>query len=193
VNRCSTAAVLSLAFLLPACSQGDGRAVAPASGPTSSAPSPSSGSPSGAPRASVAPATGPLLRERNASLHAPLGYRRMPDLVDYVSTAGDPGSTDLVNLSDSTGYLGDDLDALAASVRRTKSFPRRLQRLPDAELDGVEAYRLAGPASARLWVEEYGAYRGGHAVAVEFELDRSLPGEERRTLIDSVLATFRWR
>ena len=205
MNRLTGTAVgcgLALVLLLSGCGGGSDASAGPtdpASSSSDAADSPSSApstdeSPSSTP--TVVPATGPLLKQEHATMNAPTGYRRQPDMVPFETSAGSKqlGSIDVVSLSQMP--WGDDAN-LDEAVRLTikTSWPDgpRPKRLEDVDLDGVPAFHLAGPAGEYKVLEEYGALYDGDLVHFTFVLDNINSKAKRRAAIESALATVRWR
>ena len=68
----------------------------------------------------------------------------------------------------------------------------RLRRLPNVMLDGAPAYHIAGTIPSHGPYEEVGADSHDRAMAVSFTL-QATPPKERREIVDSVIASFKWK
>ncbi|GAA2156657.1 hypothetical protein GCM10009844_45110 [Nocardioides koreensis] len=202
MNRLTGTAVgggLALALLLSGCGGGSDASEGPAAptGSGSTSPSQSSSDSAGETPSStstVEPATGPLLEAEHATMIAPTGYRHIPDMVEFETSAGGSrgGSIDVVTLGETPWGSDEDLDEAVRLT--TRSWPAgRPDRLADVEIDGVPAFHLAGLSGKYTALEEYGALYQGDLVYFTFSLDNINSKAKRRAAIESSLATVRWR
>lgn len=158
--------------------------------PTSTPSSPASSA--SVPSSEARPATGPVLRGASFSLRAPEGWTVAAPISDFVRLASGPdGGSDIL-----VGFLeaGDDatvdsLEQVATVVWRGNGRPKTLPRI---EVDGVELYHLRGLSTTDTPLDEYGTRAGDLAFSVSFDLPLASPAE-RQEVIDSVLASLRWR
>lgn len=193
---------LALVLLLSGCGGGSDASEGPAD-PTSSSPSDSAGDSAGSdatagetPGAStVKPATGPLLKAKHATMNAPTGYRRQPDLVQFETSAAGTqlGSIDVVTLGEMPWGNDENMDEAVRLTYKTWADGPRPKRLADVDLDGVPAFHVAGPSGKYQALEEYGALYEGDLVYFTFALDNINSAAKRRAAIESSLATVRWR
>ncbi|WP_379176584.1 MULTISPECIES: hypothetical protein [unclassified Nocardioides] len=139
------------------------------------------------------PATGDLLEQASATMNAPDGYTHMPDMADYLDSAGEDEGIGVVGLGEDPGWTTGTLAEAASTTRRSKPFRPLPERLDDVELDGERAFHLSGAINAYSVYDEFGALRNGNFIHVEFRQSKSVPAAERQRLIESALASFRWR
>jgi hypothetical protein len=161
-----------------------------------STPSTSTGDPttSPTPTPSVAPATGPRLDTTDASVRAPEGWLKKHGALSFSIFAADPKSGSSVGIEDlHTGETTTTLDQMAQTVIDGTSYGHKPKRLPNTTLDGIEVYHLAGRIDDLQYLVEYGAIYHNSAVYFSFVLTKTIPNDERQEIVDSVLATFRWK
>jgi hypothetical protein len=134
-----------------------------------------------------------LLDGGSATVNAPEGYKLMEDLVSWLKTAQEPTGFSRVSLAVTPSAGTVELDELARVAQRSAFEGKGGKRLPDTEVGGVDFYRVAGPGTGGLYVEELGTAYNGELVKVIFELDDlELSAAQREDLMDSVLASFAW-
>ncbi len=151
MNRLTGTAVgggLALVLLLSGCGGGSDASEGPTDPTSSSASSDASTSETPSSTPTVEPATGPLLEQEHATMNAPTGYRRQPDMVPFETSAGSKqrGSIDVVSLSQMPWGDDENLDeAVRLTIKTSWPHGPRPRRLEDVDLDGVPAFHLAGP------------------------------------------------
>lgn len=145
--------------------------------------------------ASVAPATGPELEMPRASVRVPEGWEIQDQLVSAQTEAFDDDTASLITVSETEDFSGGQLtlEQMVDIWFQTSPYDMRPKALPATELDGVEVYHLAGKTDRLSYLEEFGADRGDRIVALTFELSTELSPQEREEIVDSVVATFRWK
>jgi hypothetical protein len=192
-TQLTAGAVALLALALGACSDDDPDD--PTTAPTAStSPSPTaSTSPSESTEPSVTPASGLLLDTGSATVNLPGGWKDNKN--GYPNTySGSPVKStgiQLITVVDLAGASGYSLDERARDAMA--QLPgSKLTRKPDIELDGVPAYHLVGTAPVRGPYEEVGTGSHGRAISISFSLN-DYTAAERREIVDSVIASFRWK
>ncbi|GAA4375484.1 hypothetical protein GCM10023146_29710 [Nocardioides caricicola] len=198
----ASAAALAAVLLLGAACGNDDASADPSPDPTTSSatssPSPTdeaTGEPTGEPSSTVAPATGPVLDLPLASVRAPKGWFLTPRIVPQQVDAGTREYTfSSITLAQIKSYdLSMSADGLADNWLESSFYPRQPKKLPLTELDGTEAYHLAGQVQKNLYLEEFGAQTDGKVVALTFLFSPAASPEERQDVIDATLATFTWK
>jgi hypothetical protein len=192
-TQLTAGAVALLALSLGACSDDDPDDPTPE--PTAStSPSPTaSTSTSESTEPSVTPASGLLLDTGSATVNLPEGWKDNKN--GYPNTySGSPAKStgiQLITVVDLAGASGYSLDDRARDAMA--QLPgSKLTRKPDVELDGVPAYHIAGTAPVRGPYEEVGTGSHGRAISISFSLN-DYTAAERREIVDSVIASFRWK
>jgi hypothetical protein len=164
------------------------------SAPSSPGGSSASTSQSSSPAApSVTPASGIQLTEATSTVRAPAGWQPMDELIDYASSATEPGKPNTLQLVDSEDISGGaPLDTQAASAIKTLPKGAQAARLPDVRLDGVAAFHIhyTVPGDAQEY-DTVTTVRNGRNVGIDFFLLKK-NAATNPDLIASVLATFEW-
>jgi hypothetical protein len=160
----------------------------------STAPATTSTTPS-APSSSAAPAaTGPTLSLAHASVRIPDGWSKLDNSLYDQRDAGDDDSSSLISLGEIDAFGGQtDPDELGRSVIRTNPYPRDPQLLPVVVVDGVEMYHLAGKIHKNAYLEDFGAVVDDTIVSLSFTFSLEISPAERQQVVDSVLASYRWK
>lgn len=168
-------------------SDGSGAPTDPAtSASTSTSSSPSTSAPT------VAAATGPLLDMPRASLHAPDTWRLRKKLVTFSVSAGDPQSVSLVQLGDLDATNDASLAVQAHNATRGYAgTPPKV--LAPVTIDGVPCYHVAGQTTKLSYVEAFGAIHNDGMVSVQMTFSSEIKPAERQQLIDSMLASWKWK
>lgn len=195
----ATAAALAAVLLLGTACGSDDPSADPTPEPTSSSttgsatPSPS---PSDDPTSTVAPATGPLLKIAQATARVPDDWfidlpRIVPEQVDagsknYSYSVITLTQIDSFNTSATADELGD-------QWLEVSPYPKVPKKLPTIELDGKDVYHIAGQVQPHLYLEAFGSQQNGKLVEISFSFSPVATPEERQEIIDSTLATFRWK
>lgn len=174
------------AGLLLGCGGGD----EPADDPTSTAPSatPTTGdSPTEEDTAAVEPASGKTIEGDQFSVTIPRGWQADREQIG-VTYAYDPDST--ATLVTGVTAVGEKSLDEAAALFLSSTSRQGVRHVGDTTLGGEPAFHLRGKPLSGYTFEAYGLWRNGQLVTLEFDL----PGtdEERRALMDSVLATWQW-
>lgn len=183
----------ALLGVLAGCGGDDtGPATDPGTTPTAAA-TPGSPTPSEPPASpEVTPAAGPRLSMEAAEVSAPTTWEREEQLVPLEDGARGPeGRLSLTQ----TPAFGSTLEEIARV--RLKGDRASLKRLPDTEVAGVPVVHITdrGPrGDYRLTTEEgFTAVHLDQVVTLLFQLDRDVPEEQRRRLVDEVLASVVWK
>jgi hypothetical protein len=189
----AVALAIVLAIALGGCSDdgSDDPTPAPASS-TASSPTDST-SPSESTDPSVEPASGLLLDTGSATFNLPEGWKDNKNGYPNTFSGSPEKSFDIrlitaIDLPAASGYTLDE----RAQDAMTQLPGSKLTRKPDIELDGVPAYHIAGTAPVRGPYEEMGTGYEGRAFSISFSLN-GLTASERREIVDSVIASFRWK
>lgn len=153
-----------------------------------------SGSPSASASAAADAATGPVLEVPEATVNAPTGWKRMKALVKFQQDSRDPGGAGVVSIGSLPADVGPSLSKLAKSSIDYGGYARDPKFGGIVTVAGVPCYKIAGMIDGSSYYEEYGAIHGGGEVSISFELRvAKLDATQRRELIDSSLATVRWK
>ena len=192
VTAC-TLAVLSLGACSSDAQDDPGDQGAAPTSATASSPA-GSASPSESTEPSTSPATGPALDAGSATINLPDGWTPkatgLPNIYNGTATHGaDLRLISVLDLeSSSVGY------SLGARARDALSAVpgAKLTRQPDVELDGSPAYHVAGTAPVRGNYEVVGTGDHGRGISISFNLN-GYTAAERREIVDSVVASFRWK
>lgn len=194
----ATAAAIA-AVLLAGTACGDGDASAdPSPEPTSSSATSSptaTDEPTADPTSTVEPATGPALNLPQATARVPKGWYLTPRIVPEQADAGnDKYSFSSISLAQIDSFnTSTSADELADQWLEVNMYPKDPKKLPPTELDGKEVYHLAGQVQPHLYLEEFGTQQNGKLVSIAFLFSPVATPEERQEIIDSTLATFRWK
>ncbi|MBA3781691.1 MAG: hypothetical protein H0X12_07545 [Nocardioides sp.] len=172
---------------------GESPTVPPAS---SAAADPSSTpTPTTAPDPGVAAATGPELELSEATLRIPEGWKPDPtNTADIlVATSQDPVKYESFGVVSLPGG-GQPVDAQAAQLIDFNKGRIRYKRMPDTYLGGSPAYLLTGPDQEvrGLWHVAIGGPYGERNYTLSFTLDYKSQAQ-RAAVVDSVLASWRWK
>ncbi len=195
-------ALIVLAALASACSDdGSPEADPSPSGSSAEAP-PTTGEPtsepptSAPPSATVQPATGPSLDLKYLSVRAPEGWDA------YFSTASQARADDLPETTNGLavsgfeailGSEGLDLRTQAQIAIDSGAYLRRPTIREPVEIAGVSFYRVAGRINKVSHLESFGTTHDGVYVTLDFQLNIDQSAAERQKLIDSVLASFKFK
>jgi hypothetical protein len=142
---------------------------------------------------SVTPASGIQLSEASSTVRAPAGWKASKPLVSFASAASEPGTPNGLQLVDSGDLSGGaSLDVQAQSAIKVLPKGAKAERLPDVELDGVEAFHIhyTVPGDAREF-DTITTVRNGRNVGLDFMLAKR-HADTNPDLVASVLATFQW-
>lgn len=199
-------ATLALALLVGGCGSGeDERTTDPgtstSSAATGSATPSADGSttpsedPSPSSTFSVPPATGPEVESDAFTANLPQGWRLDEDnSYDTISLGYEPG----IGADVTFGYYptepGLSLDDYERAALKTWGYDDGKPDIrPRVEVDGVEMFHHTGKTGGGRVVEVYGVPYEGLAVEVEFHLSETIPAAEQRRLMQSTLASIRWK
>lgn len=192
------AALLATAVALGGCqSSEDGSATAAtgSSSPSAAASATPSATPSATSSSSassgIAPATGPLLALTRASVHAPDGWKRMPDLVKFQRSAEDPTQ---IATTLSVSELPAAPRTLTSEARRAATgYPVKPKVLANVTGGGVEMYRVSGKINASQWVEKFGAIHNQNALTITFIFGPGVSPKDRKAAYEATLASVEWK
>jgi hypothetical protein len=142
---------------------------------------------------SVTPAAGIQLTEASSTVRVPVGWKPMKAVVDYASSATEPGRYNTVQLVDSGDLSGGaPLDVQAQSAIKTLPEGAHASRLPDVMLDGVAAFHIHYTVPGdRQEYDTITTVRSGRNVGLDFMLEKK-NAATNPDLVASVLATFHW-
>lgn len=194
---------LALCVLTLGCSDEE-PSPAPEGSPSTSSPAPTSTgdpSPSTSSEPPVSaeptptPAAGLLLEEETSQVNVPAGeWERIPDIVPYASGAGHVGTTEVISLSDRERFSAPaSLDEQVKYHNRTLPEGAVVERQPNVFLDGAPAYYVQWYQKGDTKIQhDIGLDNQGRVIAIHLDLDRDDPAATV-ALVESVLASFRWR
>ena len=148
-------------------------------------------SPSADATPTIAPAAGPLLTMPNATINAPKGWKKLPDLVRTNTEANPRQGAGAVRLS-ALPIVGPELP-LDEQAKAGLGFNGKLKRVGDVEIDGVTFYHLVGSLRSYTIMDIYGVDHDGYQTGIEFEFDKAMPKAERQQTMAEGLASFAWR
>lgn len=149
--------------------------------------------PSGDPTrtSTVAPATGPRVVTSRFELRAPEGFEKRPVAGEFLGSFNDLLPDDTIYFGIIEDYGAQSLDDMAESYLRNGPYEKRPDVLPPVELDGRMLFHVAGPINHRSYGEAFGALVDGAAVTIEFQIHS--PAPRRQEIVESTMATLRWR
>lgn len=168
---------------------------------SSAPPSESRSAPSSAPSApgSSAPgaASGPLLTLAGYTIRLPTGWVVQTDDGDASGNGFDPvrdhGAGQLI-VYDGVRLAGVTLsDRAHNAMISEKAAGHRVTRGPNRTVDGAEGFVLSGSAVGHHDYYHYGGRHGGHDIDVIVQFGTPLSHAQCRRIIDSILASLRWR
>ena len=142
----------------------------------------------------VEPASGPLLKLDQSTVHAPAGWELGSDL-GFAVAADDPapGSVNSVFMANGPNLARGDLDRMVKAYLDSVTTDLLPTRQPDTLLAGQPAYFLMGPVDKDRSTFVYGAANGGADAQLIIDLDRTMPADQQQAVVASVLASFEWR
>jgi predicted small secreted protein len=144
--------------------------------------------------ASAEPATGIRLSLPHSTVRVPERWTEADVPVTTLVSADAPDSASLISLGEIEGFGStSSADELADTALRVMQYRFNPKKLPVTELDGVEAYHLAGKIQPLRYLEEFGAIVDDRIVTLSFEFSPEASRAERDEIVDSVTATFRWK
>ena len=187
-------ALLGLA-LVQGCSGSDGPDAAPGTATSPSSPVPStseSGSPDATPTGDVA--TGILVSMPNSSVRAPQDWTHAKDLTRYEEGADSPDHLSWISLGEINAFGSQaSADELAQNRIESNLYPKAPKVLPVSDLDGTEAYHVAGFVTPQQYIEEFGTIVRDKIVTLTFSFNDKVSKSERDEVVSSVLPTFAWK
>jgi hypothetical protein len=140
----------------------------------------------------VEPASGVLLDPgRGATIRAPQGFEREPDLIEFNKTAAEPGTFTQLGITILPSAREGNLDELARLG--AKHFQGKATRVEDVEIGGETFYHLTGKDEVGIYQDEFSVAVDHQIVSLTFMIDSATSSQkEREQIIDSVLASFAW-
>lgn len=145
-------------------------------------------------RPAVEPAAGVRLALPLSTVRAPEGWTRPEKIVRTQVDAGDDDTSSIISLGEAEAFGSTmSADELADASIESSFYSRKPRKLPLVELDGVEAYHLAGKVERSTYLEEFGVIVDDQIVTLGFDFSLEVSPAERREIVDSVVASFRWR
>lgn len=183
---------MALALVLTGCgSSGDGAAGSsdPSTSTTPPAATATNPEPVEAPASTVAPATGPVFKIKGIKVHAPQYWATLPG--SPMQAAAFPkcvvGTTVVLFRFPNSGLL--DLDEFAVASSKESGWTKRATRLTNVEIDGQQAFHVAGKVKPGAYVEVFGMLINDERVTVDFEFNNGESKAFRDDVIQSVLAS----
>jgi hypothetical protein len=150
--------------------------------------------PSESATSSVEAASGPVLDMPLSSVRIPDGWRVMDPLVSTQQDGADDDTASTISLGEIDAFGGNPSpDELARNVLKTNPFPMDPEVQPTVEIGGVEFYHLAGKVQKLDYLEDFGAVVDDMIVNLTFHFSPEVSPAERQEIVDSVVATFRWK
>ena len=156
-------------------------------------------SPTESPTPSAQPATGARLPGPTFTARAPRGWSvREGGSSQALSTLyaadeeADGNVTGFLSIADGSAFLYEPLARLARQRVRWPAYQKRPKILETVYVDSVEMYHVAGAVGRGNHVIDLGAIVGKNLVEIHIESDARTP-EELQAVLDSILATWRWR
>lgn len=139
----------------------------------------------------VPPAAGPVLDTEILKLRFPKGYKRSDLFAPDIYEATRPGGTDhRVEYATGDLLVEGSLPYLMGLSEKFAAWEEKPTRLPPVTIDGVRCFRLQGRQYG-LPTEAFGTQRGPTQVWLTFSIQE--PPAKRQQIIDSVVATVRWK
>lgn len=184
---------LCTALLLTGCGddepEGDGPPASPSSSVTPTSPTEESSPTEDVP--AVEPATGPRLALEDVALRMPEGWTVDENQASFQVNGTSPNGAGRIYLSSFPSLDPDvSIARLARITVKNVGYPKNsIQR--ETTLAGRPAFHVAGRVAGDD-VEQFGTLLDGNVVAVEFVFYRG-KDTGRQELIDSVLASVKWR
>ena len=192
-RSCAAVAAAGLVLALAGCSDDDPKPGTDEGPSTSPSAASSEATPTEDPSPTAAAATGVLLKKQHATINAPEGWQKLPDLLEFATEANPPtgkGAVRLTQLEFPGGEVPIDQQAEAALQSRLGDMKREA----DVDLDGVTFWHISGtPRKTDSHLDAYGVITDGFQTTLDFEFENSVPEAERQQIIDESLATFAWR
>jgi hypothetical protein len=196
VRRTSIPVLLVSLALAAGCSS-DGADPGTTTSPTSAT---TSGSESDSPSTSSAPddvadvATGIRLSLPNSTVRAPEDWTHSEDLTRYEDGANSTDNLSFMMLGEINAFGSDaSADELAQNRIKANLYPKAPKVLPVSELDGTEAYHVAGFVTPQQYLEEFGTIVRDRIVTLTFSFNNKVSKSERDEVVASVLPTFQWK
>ncbi len=144
---------------------------------------------------SVAPAAGPELVVKTASVHAPEGWRASGSLIGTDQGALQPSTFNTMSLDDHVNLSGgssSDLDAMYDAFLSVSKGLKDVTRLPDVSLAGTPALHVRYQSEDRFVITEtITTVRADRSVTLTFSLEPKTLRQQPE-LVDSVVASFAW-
>lgn len=152
--------------------------------------------------AGAAPATGDAITADGFSFNAPAGWTDAKDLFPAAAAvAADRQDTD--GFSDNINVISDptvvdaDLDALESSAEKVLAGAgaKDVEVEDPYEVDGEEAARISAVLEQNgvsYHTEQFAVDHDGKGYVVTFSFSDSVPDDDRDTLAESVIATWKW-
>jgi hypothetical protein len=183
------ALLIALALATGCSSDGDdpGTASRSTSGTVSDSASPDSGP-------SADEATGITLSMPNSTVRAPADWTQAKDLTRYEDGADSPDSFSFMVLGEINAF-GSTVSAEQLGENRIKAnlYDKAPKVLPVSDLDGTEAYHIAGFVGPTQYIEEFGTIVRDRIVTLTFSFNNKVEKSERDEVVSSVLPTFAWK
>ena len=136
-------------------------------------------------------ASGPAVKGDVFTMNAPDGWTKSKDFsTDFLDQYAEPGGAGQMAVAEISGEVRS-LDAVAKdNFSLFASDGTKRKRVADATVAGEPAYHFTADAGFGQFAESYGVVKDGQQVTLTITVDGS--PSERRAVIDSVLASWRW-
>jgi hypothetical protein len=162
----------------------------PTDGTSSAATAPTTGGTT--PSAPTSSSTvGPRVVTSRFALQAPEGFKKRAVAGELLGSFIDLLPDDAIYFGIIEDYGNASLDEMAESYVRNGPYEKRPRFLPPVEVDGRMVFHVAGPINDRSWGEAFGALIRGAGVTIEFQIHS--PAPVRKRIVESTMATLRWR
>jgi hypothetical protein len=161
-----------------------------ASGTTTSASTTGEPSPT-EPTSTVKPASGFKVDTSRFSFRAPKGFENHPISGELIGSVVDLLPDDSIYFSIFEDYHDLTLDEMAKAYLDASSYQILPKEVAHTEIDGRPVFHLSGPISDRSYADAYGLVIDGTGVNITFEVHSN--AARRKEIIESTLATFRWK
>lgn len=187
MSRQGAAVVAAIALMLSGCGGGDGPSRA--GGATESetpSPSPSQSVIVPEPSPTVDPATGPTLKVWRISIRAPEKWRQTYD-TPYVDTAQGRDGTVMLSVLATEPVS---LDAAMKTLWNTPRPPRGFKRHETTVMGGLTAYYYTARPNDFSVDHVVGLWDSGYVVEVSIGVDRDVPAQRGREIVESIIASY---
>ena len=156
-------------------------------------------SPTDSPSPSAQPAAGKPLPGPTFTARAPRGWKverggssTVLSTIYAADVEPDGNVVGFLRIADGSAFVYDPLARLARQRAHSSQYQKAPEILETVYVDSVEMYHVAGAVGRGNHVIDLGAIVGKNLVEIHIESDARTP-EELQAVLDSILATWRWR